>query len=148
VTTSARPGRSIADRVRNLLGAPYLWGGRTPLGLDCSSLVQLILAEQNVGVPRDAHDQFVSSRPLPPGAIPGLGDLAFFARGRGRIAHVGLLLGGSLYVHARGRVRVNALDPDNPLCDKDLLDQLRAIRRPAPAARAGNGIGRKHPRIP
>ena len=119
----------LLDRVRDLLGTPYLWGGRTPHGLDCSGLVQQLLGEQGVALPRDAHDQYLVTRRAISPAELGLGDLVFFARGKRRIQHVGLVLGGGYYVHARGVVRVNSLDPDNPFCDKPLSAQLRGFGR-------------------
>jgi gamma-D-glutamyl-L-lysine dipeptidyl-peptidase len=119
----------LLDRIRDLLGTPYLWGGRTPHGLDCSGLVQQLLAEQGVILPRDAHDQFLATRrALAPDALD-LGDLLFFGRGRGRMEHVALVLGGGYYVHARGVVRVNSIDPDNPFYDRALSAQLRAFGR-------------------
>lgn len=121
---------ALKIRVESLMGTPYLWGGRTPAGFDCSSFVQTVLAEQGARLPRDAHDQFLGSRPLPRGDAPRPGDLVFFSRSLDdRMEHVGLGLGGDWYAHCRGRVRLSSLDRDNPLCDNEILGQFRGWRR-------------------
>ena len=126
----------LEDRIGDLTGIPYLWGGKTPAGMDCSGLVQLLLAERGVGLPRDAADQERTCRPLAPGERARVGDLAFFGPRPGPAGHVGVLIGGGRYAHARGQVRVNHLEPFNPLYDSELGDYFRGIRRPA---RGGSG---------
>lgn len=123
----------LVRRVRSLLGTPYFWGGRTPLGFDCSGFTQLALAEQGITVPRDARDQFSRSRRLPDGAEPGMGDLVFFGRPGEPVSHVGLGLGKGLYAHARACTRISSIDPDNVLYDKELAVQFRGWRRPRKA---------------
>jgi cell wall-associated NlpC family hydrolase len=120
----------LTERIRQLLGVPYLWGGRTPSGLDCSALTQQVLGEQGFCLPRDARQQFAAARPLRTGQTPLEGDLAFFGRPGKPPGHVGLMLGGGYYVHARGRVRVNSVDPSNQLYDKEFMSQLLGYRRP------------------
>lgn len=127
---SGRP-RPLGARAKDLMGVPYLWGGRTPAGLDCSGLVQMILDEQGVRVPRDAGDQERACRPLVRLGRPRPGDLAFFGPPGRPAGHVGVIIGEGLYLHARGRVRVNSLHPDNALYDRELRAQFRGIRRPA-----------------
>jgi hypothetical protein len=125
----------LVHRVRDLLGVPYLWGGRTPGGIDCSGLTQMLLAEQGHRLPRDAAEQERSTRRLGPEEPHREGDLAFFgARGR-PAGHVGLLLGGGYYVHCRGRVRINCIHPDNPLYDNTLGHQFRSVGRPSSSRR-------------
>jgi gamma-D-glutamyl-L-lysine dipeptidyl-peptidase len=121
---------SLTARIQGLLGVPYLWGGRTPLGYDCSGFTQQVLAEQGISLPRDAQHQERATRRLRRGELPSEGDLVFFGPRRGSAAHVGLGLGGGYFVHARGRVRISSIDPDNPLCDSELSGSMRAWRRP------------------
>ncbi|MCC6652528.1 MAG: C40 family peptidase [Candidatus Eisenbacteria bacterium] len=121
---------SLEERALSLLGAPYLWGGRTPAGYDCSAFVQQVLAEQGVRLPRDAHEQYLACRALRSSEQPAHGDLAFFRAEGARMSHVGLALGEKLFVHSRGWVRVSSLDPDNPLCDKPLIPQFCGWFRP------------------
>jgi hypothetical protein len=125
------PGVDLLSRVRGLLGVPYLWGGRTALGFDCSGFTQQVLAEQGVALPRDAWQQFGMSRALPNGESARIGDLVFFAARGSRPSHVGIALGAGYYAHSRGRVMIGSTDPRNPLCDKQLLAQFVAARRPA-----------------
>lgn len=127
----ARPP-ALIERVRSLLGIPYLWGGRTPLGLDCSGFTQLVLAEQGVALPRDARRQFRASRRLRKGELPRAGDLAFFGRPGAPVGHVGLGLGGGYFAHARGIVRISSVECGNQLLDNELADQFRSWRRPRP----------------
>ncbi|HKQ56627.1 MAG TPA: C40 family peptidase, partial [Candidatus Eisenbacteria bacterium] len=129
LATGTRPTTSLPERARELLGVPYLWGGRTPAGLDCSGLSQLLLAEQGYRLPRDAGDQERACRPIGR-SRPTEGDLAFFGASRSPAGHVGVMLGPSLYVHARGRVRINSLDPSNDLYDSELSAGFRSVRRP------------------
>ncbi len=121
---SARPP-FLLDRVLSLMGVPYLWGGRTPAGFDCSGLVQQVLWEQGLRVPRDAAEQLRASTPLRDWREAGPGDLAFFGVPGERVSHVGLMLGDGLYLHARGMVRLASLHRYNPLCDNQLLRQFR-----------------------
>lgn len=131
IRTRPGPGTSLEDRIRSLLGIPYLWGGRTPLGFDCSAFVQQLLGEQGVWLPRDARDQFAAcGRVTASEARPG--DLVFFGVPKRPPAHVGLVLGDGYYIHSRGRVRLSSVDPRNPLCDKELIPQLRGYGRPDP----------------
>jgi hypothetical protein len=129
---SIRPprARSLEARIEAYLGVPYLWGGRTPFGLDCSAFTQLVLAEGGVRLPRDAADQARSCRRLRANESPRPGDLVFFGRPGSPVAHVGIGLSGGLFAHARGHVRVASLDPSNPLCDKPLAAQFRFWGRP------------------
>jgi hypothetical protein len=120
----------IEERIRSLFGVPYLWGGRTAMGLDCSGLTQLVLREQGILLPRDSRDQASVSRPLERGESARCGDLIFFGRPGESISHVGIWLEASTFVHCRGSVRLASLNPSNPLCDKELVPQYRGIRRP------------------
>jgi len=128
---------SLPGRLGTLWGTPYLWGGRTPAGYDCSALVQQVLAEQGIALPRDAEQQHRRCRALPAGEETREGDLAFFRAGRGPMAHVGIALGGAWFAHSRGTVRVNSMDPDNPMCDRDLLPQFQGWFRLIRGSRRG-----------
>jgi gamma-D-glutamyl-L-lysine dipeptidyl-peptidase len=130
------PVPALLDRITGMLGVPYLWGGRTPAGYDCSAFVQQVLLEQGIALPRDASAQHARCRPLRATEEPVPGDLAFFANRAGRVAHVGLSLAGSHFVHARGRVAMASVDPDNPLYDSALRPQMLGWFRPrAPRSR-------------
>ena len=126
---SARRPPALEDRIASLLGAPYLWGGRSPAGYDCSAFVQQVLLEQGVSLPRDARDQHRRSRAVADGVR--VGDLAFFRRPGEPASHVGIALGGGYFAHCRGRVAVNSIDIDNPLFDKALRPQFMGWFRPA-----------------
>ena len=119
------PQAAVAH-ARRYLGTPYLWGGVTVDGADCSGFVQVCWRAAGCDIPRDAGPQFE--------ALPYLvgrgellpGDLLFFGRG-GAITHVALSLGGERFIHAKGspesRVLINSFDPR----DADYSPTLAAI---------------------
>jgi hypothetical protein len=109
-----RPEAILATALR-FLGLPYLWGGTTPFGLDCSGLVQLVHRIHGYMLPRDADLQYADRRLL---AVPRTrlraGDLVFFGPSGTGITHVGLALGKRAFVNATTRgtpvVRIDRLD--------------------------------------
>ncbi len=92
------------------LNTPYLWGGRTLFGIDCSGFAQQVYKLFNKQLPRDAHQQAEKGEALGFLEEAICGDLAFFDNEAGFITHVGIMLNNHQIIHASGRVRIDAID--------------------------------------
>jgi hypothetical protein len=92
------------------LNAPYLWGGKTPFGIDCSGFVQMVYRINGQSLQRDAYQQAEQGQTLSFIEESEPGDLAFFDDKEGKIVHVGMLLENHHIIHAHGKVRIDRVD--------------------------------------
>jgi cell wall-associated NlpC family hydrolase len=102
-------GPDVLKTARLFLGAPYLWGGVTPRGADCSGLVQTAFAVHGERLPRDVVDQCRCGVRVEGRLRPG--DLLFFGPSRGPLTHVAIWAGGRRFIHAGCPVELASLDP-------------------------------------
>jgi gamma-D-glutamyl-L-lysine dipeptidyl-peptidase len=112
------------------LNAPYLWGGKTLMGVDCSGFVQTLFKLLGIKLCRDAYQQAEQGQPHTLEEAR-LGDLAFFHNEAGRITHVGLVWNAHQIIHASGRVRIDTLNKEgitNSTTGKR-THQLHSLRR-------------------
>jgi hypothetical protein len=155
---ACRPSADGVERTaKTLLGRPYLWGGNSPKGMDCSGFTKLTYFLNGVELNRNASQQVLQGTEVP--IDPDLshlkkGDLLFFGfrgrRGQGpgqveegfsdmpvpvrgpRVTHVGIYLGDKKFIHSSEFVRINSLDPDSELFDERRLRSLMYVRRVLP----------------
>lgn len=133
VTMSTGPvsgvtGRRIVATARRFLGTPYLWGGLTPCGFDCSGLVQTVFRFHGVRLPRDSKDQSWVGKSIERADLRP-GDLLFFP------GHVAIACGGMNIIHAsagRGMVTIDTLDRTAENYREDLDSSFREGRRVLP----------------
>jgi hypothetical protein len=121
----------IVENAYMYLNAPYLWGGRSPFGIDCSGLVQMVYKLSGVKLPRDANQQSTQGMAVNflEEALPG--DLAFFDNTEGNIIHTGIILSNNQIIHASGRVHIDTLDHEGIFNAelKQYTHKLRIIKR-------------------
>lgn len=121
----------IIDYALMYYNTPYLWGGRSPYGIDCSGLVQIVYRMAGIDLPRDAADQVNGGQDFSfvEEALPG--DLAFFGDDTGVITHVGIIWEQNRIIHASGRVRVDKIDHQGIFNEelKRYTHNLKVIKR-------------------
>jgi hypothetical protein len=105
-----KPKATIIETAFMYLNAPYLWGGKTPFGIDCSGLTQMVYKLNGYHLLRDASQQATQGEALSFIEESEAGDLAFFDNEEGNIIHVGIIMNDNYIIHASGKVRIDRLD--------------------------------------
>ena len=113
------------------LNAPYLWGGKSPFGIDCSGFTQMVYKLNGTKLLRDAYQQAEQGETLSFVEEAEPGDLAFFDNEEGRIVHVGMVINAHKIIHASGKVRIDSFDHQGiyNADKKDYTHGLRLLKR-------------------
>lgn len=125
-------GEKIVEQARKFLGIPYLWGGNSSKGFDCSGFVQTVFRLLNVELPRDSGPMSRVGTTIPltePQEDFKIGDLVFFGKTPSRINHVGIYIGDEVYIHSRGKVRLNSFNEKHPLYEAYLKSLFVKVQR-------------------
>ena len=101
---------NLIDTALLYLNTPYLWGGKTPFGIDCSGFTQMVYKLNGYRLKRDASQQVEQGEALSFIEESEPGDLAFFDNAEGDITHVGIIMKDNYIIHAHGKVRIDRLD--------------------------------------
>ena len=140
LSASSPAAENLTKVAFQLMGAPYLWGGTSSKGMDCSGFTKTIYFMNGLVIPRDASQQVHAGQPVTVSDSWGgleVGDLLFFgtpATGEKseRVVHVGMWIGDNKFIHASGQVRVSSVDPAAELFDEYNTNRFLRARRYAP----------------
>lgn len=121
---------SIFETALEYLNTPYLWGGKSPFGIDCSGFTQQVFRFYDINLPRDASQQVEHGLEIEFDEIQE-GDVAFFNNKTGKITHVGILDGQGNIIHASGQVRIDHFTKQGIIHSetKSLTHNLNCIKR-------------------
>jgi gamma-D-glutamyl-L-lysine dipeptidyl-peptidase len=121
----------IIDNTMLYFNAPYLWGGRSPFGIDCSGFTQMVFKMANIKLPRDAYQQAEAGEPVLKNNELQKNDLLFFSNLEGRVIHVGIAINAYYIIHASGKVRIDKITDQGILNvdTKEISHHLHSIRR-------------------
>ncbi len=104
------PKTHFIESAISYLNTPYLWGGKSPFGIDCSGFTQMVYKLNGYKLFRDASQQATQGEALSFIEESEPGDLAFFDNDEGKITHVGIIMKDNYIIHAHGKVRIDRLD--------------------------------------
>lgn len=122
----------LVKTAMSYLGHPYLWGGNSPKGYDCSGFTKTIYRLHGIELPRDANMQAQAGQPVElDSAYSHLkpGDLLFFGPKTERITHVGMYIGDRRFIHCDGMVRINSFNPKDENYSEYRVRGLRVAKR-------------------
>ena len=121
----------ILENAMMYLNSPYLWGGRSPFGIDCSGFVQMVFKAVGVKLLRDASQQATQGETISFLSEAQQGDIVFFDNEEQQIIHVGILLGNNKIIHASGKVRIDIIDHEGiyNVDTKKYTHKLRLIKK-------------------
>lgn len=108
--SGVKPKSNLIETSFMYLNSPYLWGGKTPFGIDCSGFTQMVYKLNGYHLLRDASQQALQGEALSFIEESEPGDLAFFDNEEGKIIHVGIIMNDNYIIHASGKVRIDRLD--------------------------------------
>jgi hypothetical protein len=122
---------TFAITAKSFLNAPYLWGGRTHFGIDCSGFTQAVFRLHGIDIKRDASQQAGQGKSVPNIKQALLGDLAFFVNENDRVTHVGIMLNNNQIIHASGKVKIDSIDEKGIFSEelKRYTHTLHSIKR-------------------
>ncbi len=119
----------LTNSARSLLNAPYLWGGRTFMGIDCSGFVQVVYKANGISLPRDTRQQVSEGTDVAYNVLQ-TGDLVFFSKpGSEKVGHVGMMLSPKEIIHASGKVKIDQLTKDGIVSEGKLIYHTIALKR-------------------
>ncbi len=118
---------SIISTAMLYLHTPYLWGGKTPFGIDCSGFTQMVYKINGYKLLRDAKEQATQGETLSFIEESEPGDLAFFNNDEDEIIHVGIILKNNYIIHASGKVRIDRLDQTG-IYNNDINQHTHSLR--------------------
>ena len=123
--------KALIDIAFKFLSTPYLWGGKTPFGIDCSGFTQMVYKLCGYPILRDASQQATQGEVLSFIEESEPGDLAFFDNNEGDIVHVGIIMKDNYIIHAHGKVRIDRIDHSGIFnCDTHKhTHKLRVIKK-------------------
>lgn len=129
--TTQRNEKTIIRLTHRFVNTPYLWGGRSVFGIDCSGFTQVIYKCLNISLLRDAYQQATQGGEVKVLQEVKCGDLAFFDNAEGKITHVGILLNDHEIIHSSGKVRLDKIDAQGILNTDtgERTHQLKVIKR-------------------
>lgn len=119
----------IVKTAKSFLNTPYIWGGKSFMGIDCSGFIQMVFKTENIFIPRDTSQQIKNGISIKFDDIK-TGDLVFFsAPDKENVNHVGMITNGKEIIHASGKVKIDTLKPEGIFMNNILKYKLLDIKR-------------------